>query len=82
MRLQEQLDRVLAQAKAKRPPEWQAIIDRTVEGLRRSGIAERSLQAGSRAPEFVLPNAEGRPVRSTDLLAGGHLVLSFYRGGW
>jgi hypothetical protein len=80
--LQIQLDAILAQARAKRPPEWGAIIDRTVEELRRSGIAERALKAGDRAPEFALPNAAGQSVRSADLLARGHLVLSFYRGGW
>lgn len=82
MSLQAQLDAVLARARATRPPEWQAIIDRTIEDLRGSGIVERSLKTGQRAPEFALPNATGHVVRSADLLARGHLVVSFYRGGW
>jgi hypothetical protein len=82
MSLQEKLDAFLAQTRAKRPPEWQAIIDRTIEDLRRSGLAERSLKVGDRAAEFALPNPAGRIVRSADLLARGPLVVSFYRGGW
>ncbi len=82
MSLQEQLDAFLTQARAKRPWEWQAIIDRTIEDLRGSGIVERSLKPGHRAPKFALPNGTGQLVRSADLLAQGHLVVSFYRGGW
>ncbi len=82
MSLQTELDAALAQARAKRPPEWQAIIDRTIADLRGSGIVERSLTVGDRMPVFALPNATGRIVRSADLLANGPVVLSFYRGGW
>jgi hypothetical protein len=82
MSLQEQLDTFLVQTRAKRPPEWQAIIDRTIQDLRRSGIVGRSLKAGHRAPEFALANGPGQIVRSADLIAQGHLVVSFYRGGW
>ncbi len=82
MTLQQELDAYQARARAKRPPEWQAIMDRATEDLRRSGIADRSLKVGDRAPVFALPDATGLTVRSADLLARGHLVVSFYRGGW
>ncbi len=82
MTLQEQLDAFQAQARAKRPAEWQTIMDRATDELRRSGIAERSLKVGDRAPDFALPNAAGQTLRSADLRARGHLVVSFYRGGW
>ncbi len=82
MTLKEQLDAYQTQARAKRPAEWQTIMNRATEELRRSGIAARSLKVGDRAPDFALPNATGRTIRSADLLASGHLVVSFYRGGW
>jgi hypothetical protein len=82
MTLREQLDAYQSQARAKRRPEAQAIMDRATEDLRRSGIAERSLTAGAAAPAFALPNATGKIVRSADLLAQGPLVVSFYRGEW
>jgi hypothetical protein len=82
MTLKEQLEADQAQARAKRPPERQAIMDRATEDLRRSGLAHRSLKVGDKAPAFALPAATGKTVRSVDLLARGHLVVSFYRGGW
>ena len=82
MTLQETLDAYQARARAKRPAEWQAIMDRATEELRRSGIAERSLKVGDPAPDFALTNATGHTIRSAELLAQGHLVVSFYRGGW
>ena len=82
MTLQEQLDAIRAQGRAKRPAEWLAIMDRALDELRRSGIAQQSLKAGDRAPEFALPNGSGQIIRSADLLTRGSLVVSFYRGGW
>ncbi len=64
MSLQEQLDTLLGQAEDKRPPEWQAIIDRTIEDLRRSSPPERSIKVGDGAPEFALTNTTGRMVQS------------------
>jgi hypothetical protein len=82
MTLKQQLDAYQAQSRAKRPPEWQAIMVRATDDLRRSGLADRSLKVGDKAPEFALPGATGKTVRSAELLARGHLVISFYRGGW
>ncbi|MEA3641126.1 MAG: peroxiredoxin [Lamprobacter sp.] len=36
------------------------------------------LQAGDRAPEFTLPDADMERVKSTDLLREGRIVLCFY----
>jgi peroxiredoxin Q/BCP len=36
------------------------------------------LKAGSKAPEFVLQDADGNEVSLTDLLADGPLILYFY----
>ena len=40
------------------------------------------LKVGDYAPDFVLPNAYGEPRKLSTLLEQGHIVLSFYRGGW
>jgi len=82
MSLQEEMDTLAAQVRASLPPDWQSIIDRTTEDLRRCGLPQRSLKVGDRAPEFALPNTGGRVVKSADLLAKGHLIVNFYRGGW
>jgi peroxiredoxin len=41
-----------------------------------------ALRAGDQAPEFELPNADGRPIRLLDRLRRGPVVLTFYRGVW
>jgi peroxiredoxin len=42
----------------------------------------RMAAAGRRAPAFVLPDANGKPVSSAELLRKGPLVVTFYRGLW
>jgi peroxiredoxin len=64
------------------PAEIQAVHSRVVDELEQSGIADRALQTGAAAPEFELPDQNGRLVRSTDLLATGRLVICFIRGRW
>jgi hypothetical protein len=57
-------------------------FQQTTEALIRSGIAERALQKGAKAPDFTLPNVRGEQVRLSDALATGPAVVTFYRGGW
>jgi peroxiredoxin len=64
------------------PPEVVAVMHRVTDELIASGEAERALKAGDRAPEFELPDTDGNPVSSDDLLSKGPLVLTFYRGVW
>ena len=64
------------------PADIQAVHARAVLELKQSGIAERALQPGNDAPEFELPDQNGKPVRASDLLARGPLVICFIRGRW
>ena len=41
-----------------------------------------ALGVGDRAPDFVLPDVDGGEVRLSDVLQGGPVVLTFYRGAW
>jgi peroxiredoxin len=80
--LQDQLDEITANTRNLVQPERMAVSERAVSELFASGIEERILPVGAIAPEFTLPDASGRPVRSADLLALGPLVLNFFRGRW
>ncbi len=80
--LQDQLDEITANTRNLVQPERMAISERAVQELLGSGIEDRILPVGAIAPEFTLPDATGRPVRSADLLALGPLVLNFFRGRW
>ena len=64
------------------PAEIQAVHARVIAELKGSGITERALPAGARAPEFELNDHNGKPVRSTELLSIGPLVMCFIRGRW
>jgi peroxiredoxin len=64
------------------PAETQAVHRQVVEDLQRSGIADRALQPRVKAPAFHLPDHNGKPVISTDLLSRGRLILCFIRGRW
>jgi peroxiredoxin len=80
--LQDQLDQITANTRTLVQPERLAIGERAVEDLFASGIEQRILPAGAKAPEFALQDITGRMVRSADLLALGPLVINFFRGRW
>ena len=61
--------------------DWQT-IDGSIRALAATGVRDAMLRPGQRAPDFELPNADGRVVRSAELRARGPLVVTFYRGGW
>jgi cytochrome oxidase Cu insertion factor (SCO1/SenC/PrrC family) len=82
MSLEEKLAATRAGAASRIPPERQAIMHRATEDLRNSGVLDRIVPVGSPMPAFDLTNHDGRRVASDDLLAGGPLVLSFFRGSW
>jgi peroxiredoxin len=64
------------------PAETQAVHAQAVAELKAQGLAARILAEGAKAPEFELPDHDGKIVRSTDLLVRGRLVLCFIRGRW
>ncbi|HEY4009156.1 MAG TPA: peroxiredoxin-like family protein, partial [Acidobacteriaceae bacterium] len=64
-------------------PERLAITDQAIQDLLGTGIESRVLPIGAAAPAFTLPDAlTGKPVRSSDLLALGPVIVNFFRGRW
>ncbi len=63
-------------------PEMLGIMQRSTEQLRSSGILQKVLKVGQKAPRFELPNQDGQLVASSALLARGPLVISYFRGVW
>ena len=74
MSLKAELDAFRSEFMAQVPPEIREAMVRADMELAASGIAQRALKAGDRAPNFNLPDARGGYVRLKDLLATG--------GGW
>jgi peroxiredoxin len=81
-KLQDQLDQITAETRRLVQPERLQVTERAIAELFASGIEQRVLPVGGLAPEFALPDATGRVVRSSDMLALGPLVVSFFRGRW
>jgi hypothetical protein len=82
MSLADKLAVMRAAAATRIPADRQAIMHRATEDLRKSGILDRIVPVGGRVPAFELANHDGRRVSSAELLAGGPMVLSFFRGSW
>jgi hypothetical protein len=82
MSLEDKLAAMRTAAATRIPADRQAIMHRATEDLRKSGILDRIVPVGARAPVFELANHDGRRVTSAELLARGPMVLSFFRGSW
>jgi hypothetical protein len=63
MSLKAALDAFRSEIMAHVPPEVRDAIVRADMELAVSGITQRALKAGDRAPDFSLPDARGRYVR-------------------
>ncbi|MGI4826643.1 MAG: peroxiredoxin-like family protein [Janthinobacterium lividum] len=80
--LQQQLDQITATTRTLVQPERLARTDQVIADLCATGIEARTSAIGSQAPGFSLFAANGKLVRSDDLLALGPVVLKFFRGRW
>jgi len=63
-------------------PETQAIHARAIAELKERPLAANILPVGAKAPQFELPDQDGKIVFSAALLARGRLVVCFIRGRW
>ncbi len=71
------------EASAKRiPPDRLAIMHDATERLRRSGILDRVIKPGAKAPDFTLDDQDGHAVTLSAQLAEGPVVVSVFRGFW
>lgn len=82
MRLQDRLDAHKNSFLETAPPEAVAVMQRATEDLKHSGILEKVVKVGERAPGFALPDVDDNLVALKELLARGPVVISFYRGQW
>jgi hypothetical protein len=86
-KLQERLDEYKKGFESGGPPsnvprETIEKMHRATAELKATGIEDRALKVGDRAPSFTLFNQDHVQVASADLLSQGPLVVSFFRGHW
>ncbi len=53
-----------------------------LESVKNSGILDKALNIGDKAPDFILNNQKGEPVTLYNELKNGPVILTWYRGGW
>ena len=82
MKLQEQMDAFKKGFVEQAPEQALKTMERAGEKLRNSGIADRAVKVGDKAPDFSLSNTSETEISLTALLANGPVVLSFFRGKW
>ncbi|MGH7040924.1 MAG: peroxiredoxin-like family protein [Acetobacteraceae bacterium] len=82
MGLQQQLDTFRAEFVRTAPGGQPALYESKIDELRASFALERAIRAGDEAPDFTLPDPQGRTVSLGALLEAGPAVVTFYRGGW
>jgi hypothetical protein len=82
MILQQKLDAQKKKTEASAPKEILNIMHRTTEDLIKSGIMDRIIKKGDRAPDFRLKDINGNSVNLKERLSVGPVVLGFYRGRW
>ncbi len=80
--VRKELDEFRDMASKKAPPERLRIYEQGIAEVRKSGAIDKALKVGDRAPEFALPDATGKTVKLSELLARGPVVVTWYRGGW
>jgi hypothetical protein len=82
MALKDKLDETRAASAKRRPQEARAIMHRSTDDLRASGILDKVVGNGQSMPAFAGTSHDGREISSAALLQRGPLVLSFFRGHW
>ena len=82
MNLAIELKAVTEAVRKQAPKEVFSAMETATAKLAASGLTAKALQPGMRMPDFELPDATGKLVRSSTLRAQGPLLISFYRGHW
>ena len=80
--IQEQADEVRAASTGRLPAEVLEAFARDRERMLDRGTPSQAVAAGDLLQDFILPDATGKDVSLSELVASGPAVLVFYRGGW
>lgn len=82
MTLAARLDAIRTAFAGKAPDEAKAVMTKSAEALRGSGILATVPSIGVTAPDFSLTDSQGNEVTLRGLLQSGPVILTFFRGHW
>jgi peroxiredoxin len=80
--LQSQLDEQRSIMLTQVPPSIKETLLHNIEKMQTSDFIDNILGVGDRAPDFTLPDTDGRMVNLYKTLATSTVVISYYRGDW
>lgn len=63
-------------------PEFMNGVDTIIKQAQAFQQGNDAIKIGQKAPNFELPNPEGKSISLAILLAKGPVVITFYRGNW
>lgn len=66
----------------KAPEEKKIAYEDGIKAVKESGVLDRAINKGNKAPDFKLKNANGDTIALYERLSSGPIVLTWYRGGW
>ena len=81
MTLEERLIVRRTESRRKASAERITALDNLTKFLREN-VIPKIIQPGASLPGFALSNANGKVVKSDDLIAKGPLGVQFFRGHW
>jgi len=79
--LREQTDAKI-EAGRKGNPDFMQGVDDVIQQAKAFQQGNNALSIGQVAPDFELPNPQGKSISLNTLLAKGPVVVTFYRGSW
>ncbi len=79
--LKEQTDAKIA-AGRQANPDFMSNVDAIIDKAKAFQQGADAIKVGQKAPQFELPNAQGKLISLDSLLHKGPLVVTFYRGDW
>lgn len=80
--LEKTLNEFRANVAENMPADMLEMLQAAIDKLVANKIASNALTLGQKFPHFDLPNAAGKSVSLTNLLAKGPIIVNFYRGSW
>ena len=80
--LKEKLATMAQQTAEKLPAEALAVVQSTTKAVADSIATRKVPKAGGVLEGFQLPDSQGNTFDSKDHIGEGHLVVTFFRGGW
>ncbi len=80
--LKDTLAEYTTQSSAGMTDELKQIFQKSLDDLKATGILKRAKNKGDTAPNFTLPDQNGKDVELYTLLEEGPVVLLWYRGVW